>query len=434
MSKTNEINTIEICAIIKKIITGRFMQRVLVLFIISFLGISCIKKEQKVSGSGEVIKLLNDSQSDDALSQVNKLLEKDPENEELLYLKASALSMSAGVDVYKLFPILKMQIFDVAMNQWGAHREFEKKAKNRRNGVQDDTKLSKEDEKNIRTYKEPKRSQIKYTIDYSYIYSTNMINNNPTSFSYSLTYSTNLRDSGYYIQGNADINDPVVQMFDLNTRQLKKEYVENDSFFREKILDAILAAHKEGWERREQKRLQTQKEVKAAQAAWSILDMLPLIKTIPQIDKDQFTKLEEAQSILTALFKKNLETKNEVYLKSKKQLMMLSSLKLIGRFQSSIDLENINSPTDFICNTNESFAEQIYDGRKDVGLILYGLEDDGLKEKNKDIFEDLKARIERTNNNEEKNSEYREETIQEINNSLKTLRKTCNSPEEEEFQ
>ena len=95
----------------------------LIIILSIFVLQSCIKKEQKVTEEAKVIQLLNQSDADAALVKINALLKSDPNNENLLYLKASAISMIAGIDVYRLFPILKAKIFDVAITQWADKRE-----------------------------------------------------------------------------------------------------------------------------------------------------------------------------------------------------------------------------------------------------------------------------------------------------------------------
>ncbi len=408
----------------------------------SMICFSCVKKEQKVSDSGQVIKLLNNSQSEQALDEVNALLKNDPHNEELLYLKASALSMSAGVDVYKLFPILKVKIFDVAMSQWSDHREFEKKMNSRRTMGKDEE--VKEDSKEGRVYKELNPESIKFKIKDFYVqksYESNKENIFHLWIYFETSANVKDRDFGYVYIEFDKVKDQIYDLFEFKenpnySRSLKPEYTFNHPLLRNLIIASVEKQHRDDWFDREKKRKKNETDLKMLQGLWSVLDMIPLIKKIPKIDVNGFKKLEEAQDILFNLHKKNIYSKNEIFQKSRKQMMMISALKLIARFQVGIDFDKLNDPSDFYCATNDSLPEQLVEARKDIQFILNGIEDPAIREKNKELFNEIEVNLKKRGEEIDGDPDLKAHTIKAFKKSLEKSRfENCNiEPQQEESE
>lgn len=75
----------------------------------------------------QVIAALNTDQADKALGMAIAGEHSFPGDPEFTYYKAQAYSLKAEIDIYTLFPIVQMQIFDVAINEWNKANEFEKR-------------------------------------------------------------------------------------------------------------------------------------------------------------------------------------------------------------------------------------------------------------------------------------------------------------------
>lgn len=415
------------------------MNKLVIAFLVPcFLLSSCIKKEQKISDSGKVIQLLNKNEGDEALREVEQLLEKDPTNEELLYLKASALSILAGVDIYNLFPLLKAKMFDVAISQWSENREFEKRMKNRRDfGSNDDAREDKE--KTGLKYIEPKKEKIKFTIQNFNQWVQQSGGKSIGHVYLDFISPTTGDDEVIHIYKQFMLGDAESEIFfKESSRRDEYDPVDVDTLndqninLRNFVIPEILKRHKLVWDEREEKKHKQKSDLKMIQGLWAVLDMLPLIKKIPRIDLDKFKRLEIAQEILLDLVKKNAKNKNASYEKSRKQLLMISSLKIIARIQVGIELDKIDTPTDFYCYTNDDFPEQIVEGRKDVALILYGIDDENIREKNAEVFSDIDNILKDMDKRIGNEPEVREQLIKSLTDDLRKTREECNMATEEE--
>ena len=409
---------------------------------ILFLSISlfqgCIKKEQKITDEGQIMKMLNESDGEAALIKINALLATDPNNKELLYLKASALSMNAGVDVYKLFPLLKAKIFNVAITQWSEQRQFEKRINERREG---DISTGSEDGQELK-YKPLDPKTIEFEFQYAYafvddrehqkpdakvlieiIVKSKQLSNSPHDL-FTLIFETTLEN--IYIKAfKKVINEGNDYYFEVLDKSAPTTTLLNDL-----IVTLIEKEHFHIWEEKYKKIQSKQNQVNAIRALWSITDMIPLIKEIPKIDKKALSRLEEAQKILIELIQQNSLNKDESYDKYRKQLMMISALKLISRFQDGFDLTNVKSPYDLICQNNSQTAEILLDTHEDLLLILQGVEDEKIKEKNDAIFKEVETELKDLNdklkiNGQYKNSNitFREHVVDALRTSLDSMAK-----------
>ena len=151
------------------------IKKFIIVTLITCLTISCIKKEQKQNIEGQIIELINQNKIDEALLKIDEQL-KIKKTDDLLYLKASSLSMKAGIDIYALFPLLKIKIFDFAISQWSQNREFQKKSMAQKMSIgisnEDiDDKIN-SDLNNSENYVPVDKESIKYLIEGQYLRET----------------------------------------------------------------------------------------------------------------------------------------------------------------------------------------------------------------------------------------------------------------------
>lgn len=376
---------------------------------------SCVKEEQQQNTDSQIIELLNQNKSEEALTQINEAL-KTNNSDELLYLKASALSMNAGVDIYALFPLLKINIFSVAISQWSENREFQKKAQSQRLDIGSDIgKEKNHDEK--QDYVPLNLENLKFYFSPSVI---NGFENTTThceiGISGSLT-SDVYSERGIFITYRSESEDICKSLEEKNLALLSENFPMPLDFIN-KIKSAFSDEHRQNWLVRKNKVTQNNSYMKALGTFWTLIDMIPTISKIPKISTDGFKKLEEAQFILSKIKESRSQSGDELGQKTRKQLMMISALKIVVHIQNSFDLDNIKSPIDLLCKSRDNTADELMASEKDALYLLSTVEDKEIINKNKAMFEDIQTNYLNIMENEALNPEIRDARLENLRLSL----------------
>lgn len=103
------------------------MSKFLLIIAFAIAFVSCAKKSispESFKEEIEFIELLNQGEYKEALSSIDHKLQEAPENLNLHYWRAQALAGLGGVDIYKLFPIVKLKLFSVAIEEWSSMENF----------------------------------------------------------------------------------------------------------------------------------------------------------------------------------------------------------------------------------------------------------------------------------------------------------------------
>lgn len=400
------------------------MKNALILILIIMLTSACIKQEQKQNNEGQIVNLLNHNQTDDALIKINKELSVN-KTDELLYLKASTLSMRAGVDIYALFPLLKVKIFDIAISQWSQNREFQRKADAQRTHIGfNEEDIEGQNPKNGNSeYKPLSGHELDYKI--LSVWDAGSFGENQDYCAIQLNVETQFQEP-------ADQNLwPYIKVESYEyCKEMRKTQVSLETFKVTPLVDKLIRdelqnINRGSWFKKRNKVIQADNYVKILGSFWTIIDMLPMISKIPKVSSEGFKNLEEAQEILLQIRNGNLEKGNELGEKSRKQLMMISSLKIVAHMQNAFDLSKVQTPTDLFCNSNDRAAEELIESEKDALYLVTAIDDPEIVAKNKLLFEDIKNNYGAIIQEENDHPEYKDHRILKLRLALEAQRKAA---------
>ena len=390
---------------------------------------SCIKKEQTPNEESKIVDLLNKNDSTNALEKINIEL-NNHKTDELLYLKASALSMNAGIDVYALFPLLKVKIFDVAISEWSQNREFQKRNDAQRStiginsqDVENQGKISQDEIK-----QPPKLTPEQLEYDQIYLnfissYNKEMKFCNLGVFVHTTHTAPGMNQYGTYV--NFQMNDETICK-KIETRQsIAKEDIDN---INDQIIKKnIQADYQSSWNYHQREINKKNAYVKILGSFWTVIDLLPMITKIPKVSPDGFNQLAEAQELLLQI--KNDHNKDELGEKARKQLLMLSALKIVAHVQNAFDLSMVKNPMDFVCAANDQSANELVESEKDALYIVNSIEDPEILNKNKEFFEDIKAKYSLIVQEDEDHPEKKDLRIQNLKHDLELSKLSdCSQP------
>lgn len=371
---------------------------------------SCIKQEQKQNAEGEIVDLLNQNKSDEAISKIDEAMKTNP-SDELYYLKASSLSMKAGIDIYALFPLLKVKIFDVAISQWSQNREFQKKINAQRSdmGLNADDVPGAADIKD--SYKPMDITKLKYIILSKWLNS--QYDQSRGYCEVSITASNKAKISENYIWINYRLESE-----ELCKEVWNKQTLEITPEIDEAIKKEFVEADKRDWFVRKKKANEKQTYVKVLGTFWTVVDMIPMLVKIPKISTEGFQQLVEAQKLLITIKQNHPEKTDELGIKAKKQLMMLSALKIVGRLQNALVFNDIKSPTDLVCKSNERAAEELIMSEQDALYLISAIDDPEILKKNQELFDNVKKTYSTLVQEQEDHPEIKDARIQQFGEEI----------------
>lgn len=401
------------------------MVKIISITLIMFLSSSCLKKSTSQNSESQIVDLLNQNQAESALERINQELKSSP-NDELLYLKASALSMQAGVDVYALFPLLKLKIFDVAISQWSQNREFQRKAQEQRTSTiltTQDISAQKEAQGH-KTYSPLVGAQLDYKIVYfNQIYSRPEVSGCLVSFTL-LPFEKKFKTTylWHFVELTSQLNCEELLSKNIIGKDLTDIAFDVPAQLNEEIRKYISEVHKEQWEKHNKDVGIKSNYIKILGNLWTLIDLIPILKKIPKIKNEDFKKLEEAQSLLAKIKELHNDKSDPLGNKAKKQLIMLSALKMVAHFQNAFNLDLIKSPNDFLCLSKENAAQELVESEKDALYIINAIEDPEIIGKNQEFFNDIKNKYEKIIQAESDHPELKEEHIRKINEEIEAGR------------
>ena len=317
---------------------------------------SCMKKERSEPIENqtkfEIIEALNQGDSDRALSLALKGQRENPNDFEYYYFEAQAYSQKANVDVYSLFPLMKMEIFDVAVTEWKKQEEFEKRQKSRLQSnllgeaeAADTEDLDELERKIHNTPFEDFPIEISELEPFSYkLYVTEK----------EYPYCT------YYLYIDSPLfvyDEPIRQTIDIykDTPESSCESEENQRKIQEQV-DRIL--ENANWnaksnaismiERKKELVKERTYEQRYAKAFFALFDSIPILREAPTLT------FENAENAILAL--KKLEVilhqsniPDRLKNNTTHQMRLLSSYLIIGSYKNTTNLDGVSEVSDLIC-------------------------------------------------------------------------------------
>jgi len=316
--------------------------------------ISCGKKEesQDVALEAQIVAALNLKDIPKAEALIDQGLANSPEESKLLYYKAQLYSLKANIDIYSLFPIVKMELFEFAITEWDSIDEY---GDHMRSTSQDIVvgKASSESEKEI----ERKLAEIQSMSD------------DQITYNFKIDVKDHQENEGYddycYISGQLYSNIFPEGHFEWESNHIYgegdvcKQLLDNYYTFLNKK-DYLKSIAHTRYRKELKKKKNRKSSSRVVKALMSVYQSLNVIKNIPELDEYKFQQVSAALNLLKRAKVNNTEINKNAH----KHQAMLAGYLVLGSLRNSIDLENVKDPTDIICKA---------DAKKLVGYYPYFL-------------------------------------------------------------
>ncbi len=358
--------------------------------------------------NSEIVQQLNAKN----ISSAEKLIEegktKYPDSLLLKYYEAQLLSLKADVDIYALFPIVKMELFEFALTEWSRVDEFSKRS---RTDVEDtllgdsvDPRSTQDLEQFYKDFSLLDPTKIEYVYEskthsdmYGYI-------NEPYISDYErdeygdLIYDEegnqvpiySIYCGNYYFVSLADFNFNVqVSDYRYETIQGKTcpeiDYEIDPRFMFRKFKSEIKALIDKKKDRQQNK--------KYLKAALALYESVGIISKVPKFERENLDDLLKAVDFLKVIVESGVEGER-LYDNAKKQLGLLGGFLILSSIKRAIPVNKIDEPTDFLCKANpKKLFEQgpiLFEGLK---VLLYILKDTEFEKKNKKSLAKIREKV-----------------------------------------
>ena len=324
-------------------------------------GDDSLTSEADVSLKQEVINALNTDQADKALALATAGEINHPEDQEFTYYKAQAYSLKAQIDIYTLFPIVQMQVFDVAINEWNKANEFEKRRRDSVNisilGEEDKDKKFENDEiiraeiKRLEGMTPEQISNIELNFRVVYSYGYGNITSTGQEGEITSCYLTYELTSEEIKTGNSPFRSY------LNYKKGEKSCSDGAKDQIEPTYPALKVSVHQYAIRYYQERLkklgQRRGQERYIKSALALFDSVPILKKIPIIAQENFEDLYHSLDILTDLHS-SLPKNSRLWKNAYQQMGLIGGYLITYSIKDAIDLEGVKSPYDLICKVNPS--------------------------------------------------------------------------------
>jgi hypothetical protein len=348
------------------------MKNFTLLFILGMLSFSCGKKEELSPESDikvEIVQALNSGNSDLAEELALRGKSEAPHDVEFDYYLGQAYSQKADIDIYTLFPLVQMQIFDVAISEWQQAREYEKRH-------QDSISLgllgSKEEREQMGTQEGYEyRIGLVKTTELKDLKINKEIVEKGVCEDYSWTEDGE-KKAGGYIYCNLKLK--------LSSSNIGFEGIEHETYMTHLLLPGE-EFNEEEFEKEElsdwhksqfvyfvmgilEKKIETIKRNKVMEkylkGTYAIFDSMPILKAVPMIQNENMEYLFKSIEILKTLLATD-GTPDRVRSNSIKHLGLLGGYLIAYSMKLSIDFDSVQEPKDLLCKINSDKVLESYE-------------------------------------------------------------------------
>ncbi len=418
------------------------LRKIILITLMLFLT-SCggVHDEQSTSSSlnSDIVTELNAKNLDKAEELIGKAKAENPDSALVAYYEAQYYALKAGVDIYSLFPIVKMELFEFALTEWSQIEEYNDRT---RTGVEDTLLGNSKEPSSIEDLKKfldeiksTEASEIKYKYEVEtdfdrYGRSWNepyghehMLDENGYTMhdsegniiykNYNLycSYYYEIKLAEYDFKGSFEhFDSKTVIIEDISgygERDLCPEGPElslGQDFLKNKIVWEIEDIIKDKKERVDNKRY--------LKAALALFQSVNVISKVPTFDPDRLEYVRMASAKLKEIMDGSQEGER-LYDNSQKQLGLLSGFLILSSIKKAIPVDKVKEPTDFLCLANPgTLFDQgpiLFEGLK---LLVYVSEGTEFGEKNSKAIEKIKNEI--ANNEDELNEYFNSEADREV--------------------
>lgn len=335
--------------------------RVLLIFILGSFLVSCGKREDMSSGQSSenlkhsIISALNKNDSELAYSLTEDGQQQFPTDKDFTYYRAQALSLKANIDIYSLFPLVKMQLFDIAINEWEKANEFEERRRQNTNlsilgegSIDERYEETEIIQAKIQLLKELSKDELdelenEWKVTGFYTYGEGTEYNPKSCYIYYEAHNEHTPKGKYFYSSIWISNDNNCEAL---TDEEKLELAKKDSPTI-KINDWTIYQLNERLAR-VQNRKSSERYIKAG---FALFDGLPILRSIPTITTKELSFLKDALSSLEEV-KGSPGLSPRLKDNSTKQIGLIGAYLITFSLASSIDLDQVKEPLDFACKIN----------------------------------------------------------------------------------
>ncbi|OFZ35965.1 MAG: hypothetical protein A2504_02165 [Bdellovibrionales bacterium RIFOXYD12_FULL_39_22] len=340
-----------------------FLLPLIILLLIASCGNQQDKKQKADLLEEEILNALNAQDHRLALKLIDQALAYLPENLEIQYLKAQALSIKGGVDIYSLFPIVKMQLFKTAMVDWEMMRSYSSETQRYFSRLflgQDAKSGTTSSEQKRKSVEAMNPQNISYTVEIDYI----------SDYEY--------EDSSghhYMCWANFEIDSPVffkqTTMYEFVSTHISsaeamnvdcekemdskiKNFPEDEGELKKKIKKYAL----DNWDDEiEYGLLKIDERVNLFKLIYNVFESLPTLAQVPSLETVD-TALLYASIDLLEKIKGLAPKKSRLNKNAKQQISVLGAYLAAAAVKDALYVEQINDMFDVGCNTRlDSFIK-----------------------------------------------------------------------------
>lgn len=387
--------------------------RIYSIFLILFLTVSCGKTTQSElteseQGYQQIINALNVGDHGQALELIETKQAEGKTDVELEYWKAQTYSLRAGVDVYSLFPLMKMKLFDVAISEWGDVNEQTSRARSQLNttffGAQSEGN-KKDLTKKLGELEKISPDLIEYELG-------NVDNYDYHADTQSWCFRSFTIKSKHFPDKSDDLTLEWSANGEVDCEVDFKEYLENSkSMIQQRVKFTAISLFKKKIKSIDSRNSNQQ----YLKAALSLYESVPVIREIPNFDdlklEDIYNALDELKSV-----RRRSSLAQRLGRNSQQQMGMLAAFLIAGSIKKSINLDAVEEPFDMVCHTKPEVLVQNYPHfRNGLLYLLESIKGTVFEKKNLENIEKLKLQADQSP--DELTSEQKERII----NSVRTF-------------
>ena len=318
--------------------------------------VNCAKEHEDApleNQKAEILNALNESDGDHALSLAKKASQENPKDLEFLYFQAQAYAIKAQVDIYSLFPIMKMKLFDVAINEWNSVQTYEKRQRQQTTttliGDEEVPERLEELNQELNMVMQLKPADMEWEI----------------IFKYEHLYEDQWNEEKDYCSVNYEIQSDIF-ISDSNIRRWFSQEIPKGEDCKTYILDMLdrqeeriqeeVHKHAISIIKKQIKRIKDRKtSEKYIKAGFALYESVPIIKNVPAFEGKNTEYINKALEILERIRLKERET-TRLGRNVRQHMGLLSGFLILGGLKSSIDFDAVEEPHDLACHT---YAEKL---------------------------------------------------------------------------
>ncbi len=374
------------------------MKSLIALILLSLL-ISCGKKEESTPTQNiqsEIINALNHDDYKRALTLIERAAIDLPNDPQLEYYKAQAYSIKAGIDIYSLFPLMKMKLFSVAITEWDNVNKYSERNNQSVNSTISGTReLSSKDDLNKRKEEILKipldKVTFEVTMEHKGLYYNYMYDNdgNQTDVVSSSCYGS-LKITSDLFPKKKSITQHIY--FEIQADEKCDDFYPKEIEARERNAHRIVRAEAA---RFIDSRIKNIKDQQAAQkyikAGFALFESVPILRKLPTLVSSNADIVHTALKILDKTSSSN-KIDDRLQKNVGQQMGILSSFLIIGSLKNAIDFDKVQEPHDIVCELRPEILLDYYPHvRVGMKYLIKSAEDSKFTEKNKENIKKIQS-------------------------------------------